>query len=135
MDISRTTFVLNQDVDQTRFTKIAVNIARTYHREVLINLHDNVFEGIIMNQSPLMDIYGSSKVSVSIHNLSFDGASFSESILQFTRLKEVAIDNISFSNITEFGRSLLRFTDVEGVDINHASMNICSEACEFTDTK
>ena len=133
--ISNTTFGFEQDSEMSRFTQVTVNIGSTYYREVVINIHDNFYQSLDFNQRSILEIYGNSRVSASVTNLSLKNHTFEDSVMKFFRLGKLSMKNLEFTDIEQFGTSLISLSDVVNVDISEVSITLWDTNCEQTETK
>jgi len=108
----------------SRFTQVTVNIGSTYYREVVINIHDNFYQSLDFNQRSILEIYGNSRVSASVTNLSLKNHTFEDSVMKFFRLGKLSMKNLEFTDIEQFGTSLISLSDVVNVDISEVSITL-----------
>ena len=106
--IKNTKFSLPQNTEKTRFSEISVLISGSYSRPTNLVMSGNSFEGFIDNAMPVYQIYGNNRTSVSVQLHNISSSTFTQSLMHFSGIKLLQMENIMVSNVTKFGQIFIQ---------------------------
>ena len=108
LSIRNTKFILNQNSDNSRYSQVSVSIASTHARNINIEMSGNTFQGFVDNYRPIYEVYGNSKTTMTVHNMTLNSASFIQTAMYFSDMKTLNLNAVSLSGISKFDRALIQ---------------------------
>ena len=120
--LSNVSMSLNQSSDNLRFVQIYSSIDSSYFRKIKFVLNNLSFADISMNTGPLFVLYANNNIDVYSNEISVVNSTFQNEVFYFSQSNSIALNNLTFKNITELGESLIIVAEGLNVDINRITI-------------
>ena len=128
--VERTKLTLPQLTDNSRYIKIKGDISATYSRSIEVYLSDIIVAQSIselpLNPTPVLEFYMHTKTYMSVSNFALSGMAFQTSIIVVSTVQSLELNTLAFSNINQFGLSLINIANGGKISVNKLTINGCT---------